>query len=91
VAENREIFKGIGEDCINFYDIERNLTVCLVPYPNLPAVPRIGERVNLPDAQYQVRDVQYYYREDRQSDRPESACPAELYAIHVDVKKLADL
>jgi hypothetical protein len=89
--------KGVGEDCLNFFDVDRKVTVNVVPYKATPAIPRVGETVYLPGetegemgwgtGQYQVVGVEFRYREDRASGRPAAALPL---AIEISVRRLFD-
>ena len=89
--------KGVGEDCINFYDVAARCGINLVPIRNITAIPRTGDVVSLPGetdderndggGRYEVVGVEFYYREDREPDRPTAATPL---AIHINVKRLVD-
>lgn len=90
--------KGVGEDCLMFFDSNAKFIVNNVPYKDFQAVPRVGDLLDLPGTtdgdrsfgtgKYLVMSVEFYYREDRISGRQASAMPT---GIHVEVKKLRDL
>lgn len=96
-AKEARKLKGVGEDCLNFYDITAKCAINLVPVKDFSIVPRVGDIVSLPGetdeernydgGRYEVVSVEFYYREDRKSHRPSSATPL---AIQINVKKLID-
>ncbi len=91
--EAREL-KGVGEDCLNFYDVTAKCGINLVPIKDFSIIPRTGDIVSLPgetdekrnygSGRYEVVSVEFYYREDRESYRPSPAAPL---AIQINVKK----
>jgi hypothetical protein len=88
--------RGVGEDCLNFYDVDTKCVVNLIPIKSAAAIPRVGERVYLPGetdkvknyggGMYEVVGVDHYYREDHKDNRP---CPATPLAIQIKVRKVA--
>ena len=89
--------KGVGEDCLNFFDVTAKCAVNLVPFKNVTTIPSVGDVVTLPGetdgrknyggGRYEVVGVEFYYQEDRESYRPSPATPL---AIQINVKKLLD-
>lgn len=96
-AKEARKLKGVGEDCLNFYDLDAKCKINLVPFRNTGAIPGVGDIVSLPGetdetgsygtGRYKVMGVEFYYREDRKSDRPTAAIPL---AIEINVKKVTD-
>ena len=87
--------KAVSEDCVSFYDIGCKCGINLVPFKHLASVPRPGDRISLPGETdekrnygggwYEVISVDFYYREDRESDRQ---TPATTSVIQINVRKL---
>ena len=87
--------RGVGEDCLNFHDVDTKCGVNLIPFKNVTAIPRVGDHVSLPGETdevknygggwYEVVGVDFYYREDRKDDHPSPAAPL---AIQINVRKV---
>jgi hypothetical protein len=83
---NSDTMKLVGEDCINFYDLDGSVGVNLVPITPDVYLPRVGERVYLPGDKgsgaglYDVIGVRHLY--------VSVAGPkARLTSVQVDVRK----
>ncbi|HUY81603.1 MAG TPA: hypothetical protein VMU92_07760 [Acidobacteriaceae bacterium] len=98
--EFREVrrVKGISEDCVTFWDVERKCAINSVPFKKTGTIPRVGEFVYLPgerdgnrsygDGKYEVVEIDFQYREDREAH---PFIPASASAIEIHVRKVASL
>ena len=90
--------KGISQECVSFYDVDRKVSINLIPFEFLVALPKTGDRIILPgetapgasygDGVYDVIGVQFHYVKRPDLPRPASAATS---VIEVNVRLVSRL
>jgi hypothetical protein len=88
--------RGVSEDCVSFYDVDKKCAINLVPFRQLWAIPRVGDHVHLPGetdggenyggGKYEVVDVDFHYRVD---SKAHPFIPATTSVIEIMVRLIA--
>jgi hypothetical protein len=72
-----ETLKGVTEDCLVFYDLERKVGVNVIPLKDFDFLPRVDDVVYLPGTVgkgglYKIDSIEHHYR-DLHTDRGDVA------------------
>ena len=88
--------RGVSEDCVSFYDVDKKNKIDLVPLEQIAAIPRVGDHVHLPGeivgpenkdgGKYEVVGVDFHYCKDSKAD---SSITAKTSQIEIMVRMIA--